>query len=390
MRKSLRKIALIGMSAVSLAAVAPSFVVLAQEETTVAEESSAEESKEEASSESESVAEETTVAEEAASDEAASGEEQAAAGVTLKLVYAAPVDERSVAQVLVAVQGDKIVDVLISEFQFMQGEGWTPVPSVDGKLGESINEGLTLVQKGQNADAYSKLMKEHANSTIPYVENKEAIRTFVKGKTVKELEDAIAKLDGMGENGKVSDVISGSTLVSSSNYLKAIVQAVNEGIEFPGMDKVESTDLTIKQSLSAPHDDRAFAIVSVVMDGDKVAAASIDELQIVTGDNWKGLPNKDGEWGKGPVEGAQVVSKLVDTDAYSALMKEKAGATLPYIDQLKAVSAFATGKTVDELKAAIKELEGLGEDGKVADIVSGATLQSTPEYLNAIVETAQQ
>ena len=84
-----------------------------------------------------------------------------------------------------------------------------------------------------------------------------------------------------------------------------------------------------------------------------------------------------------------LVAKLADSEGYSAMMTEKAGSTVTYVDNLKAVVASAVGKTTEEISATIEELNGLGEDGNVADVVSGATLADAAGYLQAILDAAK-
>ena len=158
-------------------------------------------------------------------------------------------------------------------------------------------------------------------------------------------------------------------------------------MEFPAA-ATEAADLEIKQVLAAPHGDKSFALVNVVLDGDVIVAASLDEFQFVEGDQWTGVPNSDAAFGENYPEGSTLVSKLVDSEGYSAMMSEIAGSTVSYYDNLQAVVASAVGKTTDEVAATIEELNGLGEDGNVADVVSGATLADAAGYLQAILDAA--
>ena len=49
-------------------------------------------------------------------------------------------------------------------------------------FGVGIAEGVTLVSKLENSEAYSQLMTDIAGSTVPYAENLQAITQFAAGK----------------------------------------------------------------------------------------------------------------------------------------------------------------------------------------------------------------
>jgi hypothetical protein len=66
-------------------------------------------------------------------------------------------------------------------------------------------------------------------------------------------------------------------------------------------------------------------------------------------------------------------------------MKEAGGSTVALDTNYNAIQAFADGKTVAELEAAIK---ANGTDPMV-DAVSSATLADTNGYLNAILSAAK-
>lgn len=370
MKKSLKKFALVTLSAVTLAAVAPSYIALAEGEETEAAE--------------EEVVEKTEAAEEDAEEDAAEG------GIVLKQVYAAPHGDKSFASVVVTMQGDKILDAVIDEYQFVDAGDWKGVPNADGAFAEAFAEGKTLVSKRQDSEIYSQMMTEKAGSTVSIADNLDAIGDFAKGKTVAELEDTIKELEDLGEDGNVADVISGATLKDAGGYLGAIVKAVNEGHEFTGAESLENAEVEIKHALAAPHGDKAFALITVVMDGDKVAASSIDEFQTVEGEGWTGVPNMDGAFAEGLQEGKILVSKLDDSETYSKLMAEKAGSTVSYVDNLKAISQFTIGKTIDELSTTVSDLEAQGEEANIADVISGATLVDAGGYLQAVIDVANQ
>src|SRR5699024_8813065 len=138
----------------------------------------------------------------------------------------------------------------------------------------------------------------------------------------------------------------------------------------------------------APHGTKSFAATFVGLEDDTITHAFIDEFQFMGEGDWSGVPNSDGAFAEGYAEDSVLVSKVENDEAYSAMMEENAGATMTLGEGYQAISDFAVGKTVSELEDAISELEGLGEDEEISDVVSGATLVDTAGYLQAIVDVA--
>ena len=331
----------------------------------------------------EDVAEEDTGAEETTDS---SEESEEATGVTIKTLYTAPHGEQAFASTFVVMEGDTIIDVLLDDYQFMDSGDVTGVPNSDATFGEGSAEEVTLISKLQNNDLYSEMM-EGAGSTVSYSDNLEAIQDFAKGKTVAEVEEAISELDGLGEDGDIADVVSGATLVDTSGYLQSIVDTANEGIEFSGVEDADLTNAELSYSLQAPHGEQSFAVVSVLHDGDTVLAASIDEFQFLDPADFDGVPNSDAAFGENYSEDVVLASKMQNDEAYSAMMTEIADATSTYGDNMKALIDHAVGSTVEEIESTISELDGLGEDDQITDVVSGATFVDTNGYLQAIVDT---
>lgn len=147
----------------------------------------------------------------------------------------------------------------------------------------------------------------------------------------------------------------------------------------------ETTDgYVLKQQYGAPHGDKSFSVTSVILEGDKIVAVDLDEFQFVSADDFTGVPNSDQTFGKENFpEGLVLASKSENDDAYSAMMKEKGGATQKLSVSMKAVGDYAVGKTVSELEKAISENENM------TDVVTGATLSDTTGYIQAIVDTAK-
>lgn len=144
----------------------------------------------------------------------------------------------------------------------------------------------------------------------------------------------------------------------------------------------------LKFGYGAPHGTKSFAATFVGLEDDTITHAFIDEFQFMGEGDWSGVPNSDGAFGEGYAEDSLLVSKVENDEAYSAMMEENAGATMTLGEGYQAISDFAVGKTVSELEDAISELEGLGEDEEISDVVSGATLVDTAGYLQAIVDVA--
>ncbi|MFL0248582.1 peptidoglycan-binding domain-containing protein [Candidatus Clostridium stratigraminis] len=134
-------------------------------------------------------------------------------------------------------------------------------------------------------------------------------------------------------------------------------------------------------------------VAAVAMAGDKIAAVSVDEYQFMPlASITAPLPNtaKLGANYKDPAT-TVLASKLTNTAYYSANMKTSGGATLTWDQNMAGVQAFAKGKTIAELDAAIKankNADGTDKDPKV-DAVTSATFTSTNGYLSAILEAAK-
>ena len=76
-------------------------------------------------------------------------------------------------------------------------------------------------------------------------------------------------------------------------------------------------------------------------------------------------------------EGKALMSKSVNSDMYSASMKEKAQSTTPWIESMSAIESFVAGQKIADVKA------------KGPDAVSGATLVDTAGYVDTAVAAAK-
>lgn len=118
----------------------------------------------------------------------------------------------------VAVDGDKILDAQIDEFQMMGADVATGVPNSEAAIPV---EGQVLASKRVNTEYYSGLMNSYAGSTVAIDVNFDTIEAFAAGMTIAELEAALAgKTDA-----EMVDAVAGCTLVGTIGYLSCILEA---------------------------------------------------------------------------------------------------------------------------------------------------------------------
>lgn len=308
-------------------------------------------------------------------------EEKASEGnIALHRFYGAPHGDRGFATINVLVSEDKIIDLTLDEFQFLEsGEGVVGVPNSEGVFGKGIKEGMTLGSKMENDEVYSKMMAEFAGSKVTIADNFNAIIDFVKGKTFEEVQKVIDE----SEPGQPIDAVSGATLADTAGYLNAILEAAKSDFNVVYGNAENPEEVVLKQMYGAPHGDRGFADSVVAMEGDKIVVANFDEFQFAGG---VVVPNSDGAFGEGYADAEKgLSSKKANTEAYSKNMAEKAGSTVSILDNYSAIEAFVAGKTVEEIEKVIAD----SEPGTPIDAVSGATLADTAGYLQLIVDTAK-
>jgi len=144
----------------------------------------------------------------------------------------------------------------------------------------------------------------------------------------------------------------------------------------------EAPAIKLGQVQWAAHGTKCFAVMTVVLEGDKIVAALIDEYQFGAG--MTGVPNSEAMFAN--EEGKVLYSKRVNAAAYSANMAN-AGSTVALDVNYDLIQAFCVGKTVTELEAAIA---GFGGEATAAvDAVSGATLVDTLGYLQGLLAAAK-
>ena len=301
--------------------------------------------------------------------------------VTLHRAYGGT-GSRSFARAAVLTKGDVILAAHVEEFAYTNAaEGIITVPNGDNAegFGAGSKEGKVLISKRMEP-SYSAQMKEKAGATMTVAENIDLVQNFVVGKTVAELEEILKAADPE----KPVDAISGSTATAGYNYLEAIVLAA-KSTDFAVEAKVAATEgLSLQYALGAPHGSKAFGDAVVALQDGKVVMASIDEFQYTKG---TGVPSSDGAFGANYAHPQKpLASKLVNNEAYSANMAEKAKATKQLAESYKIIQDFVVGKT----SAEILEFAGAQEAGKPVDAVTGATLVDTVGYLTLIGQAAAQ
>ena len=300
--------------------------------------------------------------------------------LVLHRAYPKEADARSFTNIVVATSGDKIIDAIIDEYQYYDKDSdYKGVPNTDGEFGEGSAEGKVLGSKIDNNEAYSADMKE-AGGEITLLDNYNAVTDFVKGKTIKELEDFLDEND----DEQVLDAISSATFKSTPNLLKMIVDAAKDDTFVSSGDAENPDDVEISYALGAPHGDKGFANAVVAVEGDKIIAASIDEYQYL--EDGKSVVDSDASFAEGYKDSNVVLgSKLENNDLYSDLMKDHAKSTVELKDNYKAIENYVSGKTVDEVKSVIES----AKPDESIDEVTGATLVDTAGYLQLIVDTVE-
>ena len=149
-------------------------------------------------------------------------------------------------------------------------------------------------------------------------------------------------------------------------------------------------EILLGQVDCAAHGDRAFAVITVALQDDVIVAAKIDEFQFMTDrEDLKavGVPNSDAAFGQNYPEGQVLASKRANSDLYSLNM-QRAGSTVQIAANFNAIEAYAKGKTVAELEAAVN---GYTEETKAdfIDAVTGATTADTWGYVRGILAAAK-
>ena len=142
-------------------------------------------------------------------------------------------------------------------------------------------------------------------------------------------------------------------------------------------------EIKLGQVQWAAHGTKCFAVMTVVLQGDVIVAAHIDEYQVGAG--MVGVPNSENGFG-GFTDGKVLYSKRVNAEAYSTNM-QKSGSTVALDVNYDLIQNFCVGKTVAELEAVIAGFNG--DATAAVDAVTGATLVDTLGYLTGLLEAAK-
>ena len=138
----------------------------------------------------------------------------------------------------------------------------------------------------------------------------------------------------------------------------------------------------------AAHGAQCFAVITVAVQNDTILAAYIDEFQVMDSNAGAvGVPNSNAAFGANIVNsenGKVLGSKRVNSNFYSANMADHGGSTTPLLYNYEAIEAYAVGKTIAELEAAVEGQEAAA----FVDAVSGATLVDTLGYVKGIIAAA--
>jgi hypothetical protein len=294
----------------------------------------------------------------------------------------APHGDKSFSDIVVVLDGDEIIAVSLDEYQIGSSDDFTGVPNTSGSFGTNFNEGLALFSKRVNNETYSANMKSHAGATQTLTKSYDAIIDEVVGLTVNELKDLI---DDHSEDDEPTDVIAGSTLADNYGYINAIYDVAKVAKEV-GTYKVDKVDIKIGRLQGAPHGDKSFSDIIVVLNEDEIIAVSLDEYQIGSSDDFTGVPNSTGSFGTNFKEGLVLFSKRTNSETYSANMKSHAGATQSLVKSYDAIIDEVIGLTVEDLKDLIDDHSA---DDEPTDIIAGSTLADNYGYLNAIYDVAK-
>ena len=143
-------------------------------------------------------------------------------------------------------------------------------------------------------------------------------------------------------------------------------------------------EAVLGQSIFAAHGTKCFAVITVAMNGDKIADVLIDEYQPMAADTSVAVPNSETIFADLFAAGKVLASKVQNAAAYSANM-QKAGSTIALDVNYKALEDYATGMTIAELEAA---LEGKTAE-QVVDAVTGCTLVDSLGYLQGVLAAAK-
>lgn len=138
-------------------------------------------------------------------------------------VQAAAHGTKSFTVATAVLDGDKIVEAHIDEYQFLDATKAEGVPNSDSDFGANYADPATsvLASKRANDELYSAMMTEKGGATVSLGENFDAVEDYCIGKTISELEKLLKDNDANA----MIDAVSGATLVDTYGYVTAILDA---------------------------------------------------------------------------------------------------------------------------------------------------------------------
>ena len=272
------------------------------------------------------------------------------------------------------VEDGTIVAAYIDEYQYLGKDDVTGVPNSDQGLGEYVVEDRVLASKRENSEFYTQAM---GVATQDYAISLDGIQDYVAGKTITELKELVAKTPE-----EVVDAVSGATLTDTTGYISAIIEAAtaaqaNNAVTYEG----DLESLTLKYGTGIAHGSKCFTEAAVLVDGETVVLAYIDELQFLSVD-LVSVPNAENVMDYVADQTKALASKRQNSEFYTEAMKE-AGATQNVAVSYDAIQAHVAGKTIAELN----ELAGKTAEEAI-DAVAGATLADTVNYVKVIAVIA--
>ena len=207
----------------------------------------------------------------------------------------------------------------------------------------------------------------------------EAFADWTVGKTVAEVKSSL--IPGSGHGKPVHADLTSSVTITVDAFVEALEKAYelkNTAVEVP-TDAKAGVGIATKFAAKDTHGELTVFTSGALMDGDKIAAAAIDEivLRVEKVEDKYQFQADDYYYQNG-----KVVSKESLKDAYGM---SKANPTKgEWYVQAAAIETYAIGKTVAELLAEV------GENGKPVEGsgLIGATTMTANGYINSLAEAA--
>lgn len=258
-------------------------------------------------------------------------------------------------------------------------QGYEGLPAVDSNRVTDYlaNPAYTLASKKYkvNSDIYGAAMAARGSTVLP-ADNLTKIQEFAVGKTVADLEAIMAKSSADAK--EEIQAASGATFTDNQRYLNTIVLAAKNAQKT--YNSFDAKNPVLKQAYYNTHG--APGLAYVVLQGDKIVASYLDEFYFFDSNTTDVVFQMDAAKSIPAFKANKGLSSKKTNGA-------KYGITLKggiYVDQIAAIESFINGKTVAELKQAVEKLSA--EGAVVADVVAGATIRDTKDYIKAAIIAA--